>query len=330
MAALSSYENRPISTGVLLLGRATTDPCRPGVPRATGRRRYSQALTGIKSFYRLCRRPAHGVSGQRTTAACSTSSTSSGGRRAVPARAATCRAPRALPRARARDARHGHVCVVLSPSREIKVFAEGAPDVHVPRRRWHLLDLQAKYDLWAEAVGDAGAGRAAVPDGARSGRRARRRAVRRAARPRAAVPQLVAPGRSARLHVRAVGQRRMPPRGATCCTCCAGGSATDLDPACSRRSRRSTARRSIDRTGRLLAAARSCGIREPPEPHSNAAVEGARTTAAMAASRFGPVLKVSEDGVITFFDSGTGLGHLTAVSFPALPAADCQQTSGSC
>ena len=31
-------------------------------------------------------------------------------------------------------------------------------------------------------------------------------------------------------------------------------------------------------------------------------IEGARTTAAMAASRFGPVLKVSEDGVITFFD----------------------------
>jgi hypothetical protein len=31
-------------------------------------------------------------------------------------------------------------------------------------------------------------------------------------------------------------------------------------------------------------------------------IEGARTTAAMAASQFGPVLKVSEDGVITFFD----------------------------
>ncbi len=31
-------------------------------------------------------------------------------------------------------------------------------------------------------------------------------------------------------------------------------------------------------------------------------VEGARTTAALAASRFGPVLKVSEDGIITFFD----------------------------
>jgi hypothetical protein len=32
--------------------------------------------------------------------------------------------------------------------------------------------------------------------------------------------------------------------------------------------------------------------------------EGARTTAALAASRFGPVLKVSEDGLITFYDGG--------------------------
>ena len=32
--------------------------------------------------------------------------------------------------------------------------------------------------------------------------------------------------------------------------------------------------------------------------------EGARTTAAVAASRYGPVLKVSEDGMITFFDNG--------------------------
>ena len=31
-------------------------------------------------------------------------------------------------------------------------------------------------------------------------------------------------------------------------------------------------------------------------------VEGARTTAAMAAGRFGAVLKVSEDGLMTFYD----------------------------
>ena len=33
-------------------------------------------------------------------------------------------------------------------------------------------------------------------------------------------------------------------------------------------------------------------------------IEGARSTAAMTASRFGPVLKVSEDGGITFYDNG--------------------------
>jgi hypothetical protein len=32
--------------------------------------------------------------------------------------------------------------------------------------------------------------------------------------------------------------------------------------------------------------------------------EGARTTAAVTASRYGPVLKVSEDGLVTFYDGG--------------------------
>jgi hypothetical protein len=35
------------------------------------------------------------------------------------------------------------------------------------------------------------------------------------------------------------------------------------------------------------------------------AAEGARTTAALVASRFGPVLKVSEDGVVSCFLNGT-------------------------
>jgi hypothetical protein len=47
-------------------------------------------------------------------------------------------------------------------------------------------------------------------------------------------------------------------------------------------------------------------LRHPPadDAEHSGVIEGARTTAAMAASRFGPVLKVSEDGVITFFDRG--------------------------
>ena len=59
-----------------------------------------------------------------------------------------------------------------------------------------------------------------------------------------------------------------------------------------------------DRFGRLLAA--GAILRHPPSEQLDVSggVEGARTTAAMAASQFGPVLKVSEDGVITFFDRG--------------------------
>ena len=42
----------------------------------------------------------------------------------------------------------------------------------------------------------------------------------------------------------------------------------------------------------------------PQLPHAadGTVVEGARTTAALRAAQFGPVLKISEDGVISFFD----------------------------
>jgi hypothetical protein len=58
----------------------------------------------------------------------------------------------------------------------------------------------------------------------------------------------------------------------------------------------------MDLSGRLLAVGAILLHTEPPEPHSNLAVEGARTTAAMTAARYAAVLKVSEDGLITFYD----------------------------
>lgn len=44
-------------------------------------------------------------------------------------------------------------------------------------------------------------------------------------------------------------------------------------------------------------------VRLHPTMPEGPVVEGARTTAAMAACRFGPVLKVSADGAMTFFDT---------------------------
>jgi hypothetical protein len=59
-----------------------------------------------------------------------------------------------------------------------------------------------------------------------------------------------------------------------------------------------------DPHGQLLAV--GAILRHPVPSASEARVEteGARTTAALAASHAGPVLKVSEDGMITFFDQG--------------------------
>ena len=152
VAALSSYESRPISTGVLLLG-TTEDPCRPASRRDQRSPSYTHSLARIKSFYRL----ADGVNTvflvnsegrlldiidiERWGEACGLQTLH------VP-----CAKP-FQPHARA-TMQHGHVCAVLSPSREIKIFADGAELFTFRGAAWHLLDLQAKYRLWAEAVGD--------------------------------------------------------------------------------------------------------------------------------------------------------------------------------
>ena len=47
-----------------------------------------------------------------------------------------------------------NVCVVLSPSHEIKLFAEGVQVFSFRNARWHLLDIQAKYEMWAASVGN--------------------------------------------------------------------------------------------------------------------------------------------------------------------------------
>ncbi len=119
-----------------------------------------------------------------------------------------------------------------------------------------------------------------------------------------AVPQLVAPADRLDLPIRELDARDRAPEGhraAICFTCSRGGRSLISIPACWALAALDGAT-VTDRSGRLLAA--GAILRHPPSEQLEAggAVEGARTTAAMAASQFGPVLKVSEDGIITFFD----------------------------
>ena len=303
VAALSTYENRPISTGILLLG-TPDDPCRGHA----GVRPLGVAcadLGGIKNFYRL-------ADGVHTVFLASSegllldivdvrrwgSEAYRHERLQVPCARAF--RPHALA-----TTQHGHVCVVLSPSREIKVFAEGTELFTFRGAAWHLLDLQAKYRLWADAIGDEALALRIFQTALdlADGREGALFVVARD--PAVACAHLVAPAdrldlpsgngpldadtsqaRSRRdlLHL------------------LEGRSITDLDPSLLAALASLDGAMVSDRTGRLLAA--GAILRHPPleDFQESGVIEGARTTAAMAASRFGPVLKVSEDGVITFFD----------------------------
>jgi len=299
VAALSSYENRPISTGVLLLGTAG-DPCRPGAPLPESAPAYTESLTAIKSLYRL-------ADGVRTVFLANADGRlldiidiERWGLQAM--RNLTLQVPCAKayqPHARA-TLQQGHVCAVLSPSREIKLFAEGAELFTFRGASWHLLDLQAKYKIWAEAVGDDALAMRIFQTALdlADAREGALFAVLRDAG--TAVMQLVAP--ADRLDLPLTNRAGAPSR-RDLLELLEGRSLTDLDPNVLAALASLDGAIVVDRQGRLIAA--GAILRHPPSPEetTDGAIEGARTTAALAASRFGPVLKVSADGVITFFDN---------------------------
>ena len=294
VAAMSSYENRPISSGVLLLD-GDDDPAKPRNPSSEYAYQYSPGLTRIKSFYRLS-------DGLRTVFMVNRAGIVLDivevARIAAdePLRVPCPEAYRAHALATARS---HNVCVVLSPSHEIKVFAEGAQVFSFRNARWHLLDLQAKYEMWASAVGNAVLAERLFQtafDLADARQGALFVVLRDAA---ASLSQLVAPGD--RLDAIRAAAASSPTR-SQLLHMLRGRAATELDPAVLAGLARTDGATVMDSSGRLLAVGAILLHTEPPEPHSTLAVEGARTTAAMAAGRYGAVLKVSEDGLLTFYD----------------------------
>jgi hypothetical protein len=294
VAAMSSYENRAISSGVLLLD-GDQDPRYGRLHAPEHAYRYSQTLTAIKSFYRLCDGLATLFLVNRSGIVLDIVEI---GRYAAPQ---PLRVPcPAAYRAHAQaTAAAGNVCVVLSPSHEIKVFAEGLQVFSFRNASWHLLDLEAKYEMWAASVGNRQLAERLFQtalDLADARQGALFVVLRDAA---ASLPVLVAPGDQLDV-IRSTGPA-VPSR-AQLMHMLSGRSATDLDPAVLAGLARTDGATVMDGAGRLLAVGAILLHPEPPEPHSSLAVEGARTTAAMAAGRHGAVLKVSEDGLMTFYD----------------------------
>jgi hypothetical protein len=301
VAALSTYENQPISTGVLLLGTAHDPVGEEGT--ASPGPQYTGALTSIKSFFRL-------ADGVRTAFLVArdgrlvdivdverwASQASAGAALAVPCAEAYAAHARAT-------LTGGHVGVVLSPQREIKVFAGGEQVFAFRNADWHLLDLTAKYQMWETAVGSGTLARRLFQTALdlSDDRAGALFVVLR--RPLETLSELVA--QDDRLDMEPVGATADidTPSRRHLLHVLAGRTVTDLDASVLAALATLDGAMVCDRHGQLLAA--GAILRHPPAASDNGGVaEGARTTAAMAASRFGPVLKVSEDGLITCFDGG--------------------------
>ena len=316
VAALSTYENRRVSTGALLLG-TDHDPASPGSVNHEGAPRFNTRLTAIKGFHRLCNgvRTVYLVDRQGELV------------RAVDVAnwAERTQGPDPLidpcPRDYVNHAKAtrsgGHVCVVLTPSQEIKVFAGGTMAFSFSDARWRLLDIPTKFASWCEAVSPICNALLArkIFQAALNLSEDRKGALFVVLRePADSIPQLIAP--ADRIVEEIVADDPQDPE--------------NLSPRLAKRSLHHVVRgRTMydlddtvlealagldgavvtDLDGRLLTF--GAILRIAPDALKIArAVEGARTLAALAASYHGPVLKVSEDGFLTMYLGGRRVWEL--------------------
>lgn len=298
-SSLSTYENRRISTGALLFGKYP-DTCHELPVTPIGALRYSPALTSIRSFYRLC-------DGLQTLALVDQNGflaevvdlqewarpfsdtelpVPPAARYEAHARATIC---------------GGHVCLILTPNGEMKIFADGVQVFNFLDGRWGLTDAQRKYRIWTEAIGNA-----------QLAERLFAAALNLAeARRGGLFVVLKDPNTAATLVSRNDLLTSLPNDGQHGV---AGAKhqlryllhhkrVVDLPRAVLETVARMDGAIVLDSQSNLLAF--GAILRHPdltdvyPED-----IEGGRTTAAISASRFGNVLKISEDGLISFFQNG--------------------------
>ncbi len=310
VAALSTYENKRVTTGALLLG-TPHDPTTPGRENLQGAPQFNARLTAIKGFHRLC-------DGLRTVFVVDpqgelvrVADVDEWARRAQPLRCEAHLCPRRFHAHARATIDGGHVCLVLTPSREIKVFARGGLAFSFSDGRWRLIDVPTRFDVWREAVARGGDDLLArrLFQAALNLSEARVGALLVVARdPETSGPQLIAPvdrmteevgvddpqdpeNLSPRLAKRAL---HHAVRGMTI---------DQIEPTVLE------ALASLDGAvvaapdGRLLTFGAILRI-DPESLDFGRSVQGARTLAALAASQYGPVLKVSEDGYVSMFLKG--------------------------
>jgi hypothetical protein len=306
-AALSTYENNRVSTGALLLG-SSDNPAHPARPSPPDALAYGVELTALKSVHRLC-------DGHRTLFLVDRSGKladiidiASWAAEAAGHRADLVPCPRTYqPHARATRV-GGNLCMVLSPNQEIKLFAEGVQAFAFAHGRWRILDPEAKFATWGRAVAHGRLARVLF-EAALNMAEARIGGLFVVLDdPTAALGRLVA-----RHDLIGDEPRDGPPTELTHHDPLArralhylarNRSATDLEPSVLESLASLDGALVTDRSGRLIAFGAILRQDDAADLPGLTYAEGARTTAALAASLYGPVLKVSEDGVVSCFLAG--------------------------
>jgi len=304
-SSMSTYENRRISTGVLLFG-SMPDPGHvpPHTPR--GALRYSHQLTAIRSFHRLC-------DGLRTLAL-----VDQDGLLAdlidVQAWTEPCREmPLAVPPT-ARYANHAratlsgdHICLILSPNGEIRIYSGGVPVFRFMDGRWRLVDARHRYTLWRNAVANADLAErlfSVALNLAESRRGALFVVLDKTESASALVSQAdllqyvdhagLQPGVTSKEQLHYLLRDR---------------SVLDVPANVLENIARIDGAVVLSGEGNLLAFG-AILHHQSRQDVLNRTVEGGRTTAAIAASHFGTVLKISEDGLISMYRDGQCLWEM--------------------
>ena len=285
ITSLTTYENRRVSTGVLLLGSdARTCPA--------GAVAYDSELASIKSFHRLSdgRRTVFLVNPDGKLVdlvdVCDFARAYEDSKLPAPSSAAYQSHARAT-------VGGGHICLVLTPNGELKVWAHGVQQFNFLDGRWRLTEVEERYRQWVRAVGHERLAEMLFTV-ALNRAEARRGGMFVVLEDPAIARQFVSPvdllfdderphGRKDQIQYLLRSRRVL-----------------DMAPTVLETLSRLDGAIVVDAGSNLLAfgAILRHDLTMAPEAEI---VEGSRSTAALESSRFGSVLKISEDGLVSFY-----------------------------
>jgi hypothetical protein len=296
-SSLLTYENRRISSGVLLMGNGHDSfHGKPLLP--SGALPFTNALVSIKSLHRLC----DGLytaflvnrEGMLVDLVDMQAFAAAHGSATLPAPSPA----RYLPHSLA-TLHGGHICLVLTPNGEIKIFAEGVQVFNFLEGRWHLSDIPEKYRAFQVAIGDEALAERLFTVGLNLAERRRGGLFVILDRPEFASELLSQqdmldddqPAESSKGQIHYLLRHKQ---------------VLEIESSVLESIARVDGGIVIDRAGNLLAF----GAILHNSGEYQMVQDGGRTTAAVHASQFGPVLKISEDGLVSFYRGGVRIWEI--------------------